>query len=113
MVLKVGEKIHVIVRRVFERDVRRHFIGEVEAVSDVAARVRGYTFLMDKGTNQFLRRSERTRVISLVDAGNAITVLPPESRIEEARYEYSEKEGMMITDGATFQIEINEIGFRA
>jgi hypothetical protein len=113
MVLKEGEKIHVIVRRFFERDVRRHFIGEVEGVSESVARVRGYTFLMDKGTNQYVRRSERTRLISLVDAGNAITVLPDKSSIEDARYVYSETEGMVITDGSNFQLEINEIGFRA
>ena len=113
MVLKEGEKIHVIVRRLFERDVRRHFIGKVEGVSESIARVRGYTFLMDKGTNRYIRRSERTRLISLVDAGNAITVLPPESSIEDARYIYSDTEGMIITDDANFKLEINEIGFRA
>ncbi len=79
----------------------------------MVARVRGFTFLMDKGTNQYIRRSERVRLISLVDAGNAITVLPPDSRIEDARYVYSEKEGMTITDGESFELEINEIGFRA
>ena len=29
-VLSPGEKIHVMHRRRFEKDVRRHFVGEVE-----------------------------------------------------------------------------------
>ena len=30
-ILSPGEKIHVMHRRRFEKDVRRHFVGEVES----------------------------------------------------------------------------------
>ena len=36
-----GEIVHVIERRLFVGDVRRHFVGEVELCTDCALRVRG------------------------------------------------------------------------
>jgi hypothetical protein len=40
---KLGEVIHVIERRIFSGDVRRHFVGEIEACSNSALRVKGST----------------------------------------------------------------------
>ncbi len=34
MVLAQGEKVHVILRRNFEGDLRRHFVGEIIAASE-------------------------------------------------------------------------------
>jgi hypothetical protein len=47
MVLTEGEKVHVITRRLFDNDLRRHFVGEVKAVSDVAVRLEGYAFVLN------------------------------------------------------------------
>ena len=45
MVVEKGEKIHVMIRRKFETDLRRHFIGEITAVSGTLVRVEGYSYL--------------------------------------------------------------------
>lgn len=34
MVLEIGEKVHVMVKRAFVGDIRRHFVGEVKAVGE-------------------------------------------------------------------------------
>lgn len=34
MILEPGEKVHVIVGRNFEADLRRHFVGEVVAAAE-------------------------------------------------------------------------------
>jgi len=34
MVLTAGDKVHVVLRRGFESDIRRHFVGEVTHTSD-------------------------------------------------------------------------------
>ena len=36
MVLGIGEEVLIIARRLFEKDLRRHFVGEVQEVSDMA-----------------------------------------------------------------------------
>ena len=55
-VLNSGEVVHLIEKRVFPDDVRRHFVGEIEVASDRAIRVRGYLFVYDSGTSKFLRK---------------------------------------------------------
>ena len=110
MVLDVGEKIHVMERRRFESDLRRHFLGVVEAVGALSIRATGYAFVYDPGSSTYIRMTEqRTRLIPLGAAGVIINVLPPESALEEARYE-EEHGRLVVTDGSAFKLDINEFG---
>ena len=45
MIVKPGDKIHVMSRRNFDNDLRRHFVGEVTQASDVAVLATGYVFV--------------------------------------------------------------------
>ncbi len=84
MVIDVGEIVHVIDRRGFEADLRRHFVGVVEQVDKLALRVVGYAFIYDTSDSTFIRRDEkRTRVIPLT-SGLIINVAPPDRPRERA-----------------------------
>lgn len=112
MVCEKSEKIHIIVRRNFESDLRRHFVGEVVAMDGALAKVIGYTFVLDIATGQFVRRSDkRIRIIGLDHPGNIINVLPREADIESAHYKMSPEGKLVITDGKNFTLDINEFGF--
>lgn len=77
MVLEPGEIVHVVERRAFEADVRRHFAGRVDVVHDAAMRATGFVYALHAGRRLYERRSpERTRVFSLVDARLVINVIP-------------------------------------
>jgi hypothetical protein len=111
MILESGEKLHVIMRRNFDNDLRRHFIGEVIEVDGVLARVAGYAFVFDNTTGQFVRRRDmRTRIIGLADAGNIVNVIPPQANIENARYKQSAEGKLVVTDDQSFSLDINEFG---
>ena len=111
MVLDQGEKIHIIMRRNFESDLRRHFIGEVVIANDTLARVEGYTFVLDFSSGRYIRRPERRlRIIGLTDSGNIINVLPSNANIEEAQYTQSQDSKLVVSDGKTFSLDINEFG---
>ena len=113
MVLKIGEIVHIMVRRAFETDVRRHFVGEVTDVGTHVIRAEGYTFVLDQGLNQYVRRPERrVRVFSLVAGRNTINVLHPETEIEKVAYRLSEEKNLVVTDGQHFQLDVNEFGSR-
>jgi hypothetical protein len=74
MILKKGEKVHVIHRRYFEKEARRHFVGTVEEYETGVARVVGYVYTVDRTKYSFMRRPEkRTRIISLV-SGNVLVI---------------------------------------
>jgi hypothetical protein len=111
MSARIGEKIHVAVRRRFEQDLRRHFIGEVIDSGDSCMRLKGYAFTFDSGKNLFARHPElRTRIISLVDAVNIINILPETAEIDQAHYAMSKEGRMVVTDGKNFWLDVHEFG---
>jgi hypothetical protein len=115
MVLRKGEKIHVMVRRSFESDVRRHFAGTVvtDTEGDVV-RIEGYAFVWDAGVNRYAKRPElRTRTFSLIDGRNIINVIPSNIDINKLQYTQSKEGHLVVTDGSVFQLDINEFGGRS
>ncbi|MDH3247612.1 MAG: hypothetical protein OEQ47_01515 [Acidimicrobiia bacterium] len=110
MFLEAGENVHVIERRLFEGDVRRHFVGEVQGADVMAMRVRGFVFVHDTTSSTWIRGSERrTRIIPIGSSGFVINVLSRDTHIDDVRYE--EIDGrLIVTDGGTLNLDINEFG---
>ena len=103
-----GESVHVIERRLFSDDVRRHFIGEIEACTDRVLRVRGHLYVYDSGASAFSRKPEiRTRLIPL-DNRVIINILPEGVSLEEIRYTHDTDGNLTLTDGAGFELDISE-----
>jgi hypothetical protein len=110
MLLDIGDKVHVIERRLFDSDVRRHFFGTVERVDVSAIRITGYVFVYNSGSSSYIRGPlPRTRVIPLVSSGFIINVAPSETNVEDVQY--IDRDGRLtVTDGGAFNLEINEFG---
>lgn len=109
MVLSPGDKVHVIIRRNFENDLRQHVTGVVEEATEVAARVTGYLWVFERSSGEFSRRNkERTRVISLVDAGLIINVLPATVHLDTLRFATDSARKRILTDGHGFENNISE-----
>lgn len=108
--IEVGDKLHIITRRRFESDVRRHFVGEVIGISGELHSVQGYAFVFTPGANEYKRRSEsRTRLFSLGEEGLIVNKIPREIAIASLEYRSVEKR-LVITDGKHFSLDINEFG---
>lgn len=111
-VFEVGEKVHVITRRLFAEDVRRHFAGTVQAVAQREIRAEGYVFVFNAGSNQYERRTpRRVRVFSVSD-GNIFNVIPTEVDIEQLQYQ-SVDSRLAVVDGRSFVLHINEFSATA
>lgn len=109
MIIAHGGKIHVITRRNFERDLKRHFAGTVVDVSEHLIRVRGYAFVFDEALAEFVRREDvRDRLVAATDAGVIINILPSSSDLESLRYEISTGGRRVLTDGADFTMNVSE-----
>lgn len=109
MVLTEGEQIHVMTRRLFDGDLRRHFAGKVIAVSGDLARVSGYVFVFDPTRNEYhRRRNVRTRILGLADAGLVIYVIPEDVVLDELTYVLNDQRQLVVTDGRSFSLNINE-----
>ena len=110
MIIEVGEKIHVITRRNFTDDLRRHFVGVVQAIAGDTVRLQGYTFVFNPNALEYRRRPElRTRIFGLADSQLIVNVLPNEVKIES--FQYVKWDGrLVVTDGSAFSLDINEFG---
>ena len=111
MLVNKGEKVHVMTRRLFEGDLRRHFAGEVMEASESGVRLEGYVFVLDPTKNHFVRRVEkRVRIIGILDSGHIIKVIPPDVRLEDLKYLLSPDKRLVVTDGREFSLDVNEFG---
>lgn len=109
MILKKGEKIHVIHRRFFEKEARRHFVGLVDEYENGLARVTGYVFTVDRAKYSFVKRPElRTRVISLLSGDLLVNIIPEGVELEKVHYRQEDK-AVRVTDGSDWHLDISEV----
>ena len=109
-VIEIGDKVHVVTRRLFEGDIRRHFVGEVAAVSGDLVELKGYTFIFQAGMNEFRRLPEhRTRLLALREAGHIVNKIPRDVEVGLLFYQVIERR-LVVTDGQAFSLPINEFG---
>jgi hypothetical protein len=112
-VLNMGDKVHIITRRLFPDDIRRHFAGEVLEASGDQVRVEGYVFVYNQATNEYERRPDkRIRIFSLSGAGVIVIVLPKTVDLDALHYVFVNQR-LKCTDGKEFSMDINEFGANA
>ena len=100
MILEPGEKVHIIMRRNFENDPRRHFIGEIVEADEQVVKVKGRAVIFDSVNIQYeVKPDARIRIISLTDARNIINIIPHENKIDNIKYVMSPEKKLVVTDG--------------
>jgi hypothetical protein len=111
MILHKREKIHVVHRRHFEKDVHRHFMGVVDDYQDGVARVTGHVYAVDLVKFAFVKRPEkRTRLISIVSGEVLVNILPPTVDLEKIIYR-QQKNAVRVTDGSDWYLDLSEYGW--
>jgi hypothetical protein len=112
MILRSGEKIHVIHRRFYEKDPHRHFIGTVEDYEGGVARVVGHVYTVDTVKFQYIRRPEvRTRIISLVSGDLLVNIIPPSVDLEKISYKL-EKKSVRVSAGPEWHLDLSEFTWK-
>lgn len=110
--LRPGEKIHVMHRRRFDKDVRRHFVGQVEAYEHGVARASGYVFVTDDlNKHLFVKRPDRRVKLVPVSSGDVIVnVIPDTVDLERVSYELKDRT-LAVTDGSGWTMDVKEFGW--
>jgi predicted regulator of Ras-like GTPase activity (Roadblock/LC7/MglB family) len=110
--LRPGEKIHVIHRRQFDKDARRHFVGEVESYEGGMARASGYVFVVDDLNKHMSvkRPDRRTKLIPISSGAVIVNVIPESADIEQVHYELKDS-ALHVTDGQSWRIDVKEFGW--
>ncbi len=107
--IEVGEKVFVVYRRLFFESRVRHFIGEIDVVSNHVCRATGTFFILDKSDNTFIgKNKKRTIFINLSESGSIVTVLPKDTIIGSIMYSLEVGSEPIISDGDSLELNISE-----
>lgn len=108
--VSISDKLHIITRRRFEGDLRRHFVGEVIGASGDLHSVKGYAFVFVAGSNEYKKLAEvRTRLFSLGQDGLVVNKIPSTVSLAALGYRVIDRR-LVVTDGKDFSLDINEFG---
>ena len=108
MILKQGEKVHIIHRRIYDKDHHRHFIGTVDAYEGGVARVTGHVYTVDPVKFSFMKRAEtRTRLVSVISGDVLLNVIPSSVNLEKITYK-QERKAVRVTDGGEWYLDLSE-----
>ena len=55
-IFSIAEKLHIVTRRLYADDVRRHFVGEITKASADLCEVQGFAFVFNATMNRYERR---------------------------------------------------------
>jgi hypothetical protein len=111
-IVAVGDKLHVITRRRWEDDLRRHFAGTVVATSGDLCELEGYVFVFDSPRNEYRRQPDvRRRILAVSDADYIVNRVPRQADLSLMVYHVVDGE-LVATTGPEFELNINEFGPR-
>jgi len=111
MIIGIGEKIHVMRRRVYEKQVQRHFLGIVMEAEGAVVRAQGHAFIFDGISGRYEKKdNQRTTICDLAGSGYIVNVLPEAVQLQDLRYEVVDRDYTALVDGKSFELDINEFG---
>ena len=109
MIIEKSEKLHIIYRALYENSARRHFLGEVLVAEGSICRLKGYVFVYDKKTTEFIRKPDkRVTIIDISESGYVTNIIGQEVNLDTVVYRYAQGIGLIATDNKSFSLNINE-----
>lgn len=108
MILKIGEKVHVLNRKQFEDDYTRHFIGVVEDCEGDLMRGVGFLFALECATNKYIKYpTPRTRIIHMGD-NVVVNVIPQHVDIDKITYTQAPNGDVIVSDGSEWSLRFTK-----
>jgi hypothetical protein len=107
-VIEAGERVHIVERRFFVDDVRRHLVGIVKEYDENSLRLVGYVWVYNAREGRFVRRREKRERVLVLGDKLIINILPKTVAPEEIVYASDSSRRMYITDNKKFALDISE-----
>ena len=104
MILKPGDPVLVVHRRLFDNDKQRFFVGTVEACEEGLASVNGYSFARENVEGSYARKSDAHAKIVSLSSGSLITYrLPRQCDVDAARI-VAHDGRLVLSDGRDWEM---------
>jgi hypothetical protein len=106
-VLREGDQVLIVHRRLFPEDRPRYFVGAVLAYEGGILKVQGFSWVHDQMSGAYARKNElRTKIFSIHASGFLIYQLPRELKSETLRLEQENLRSLLRADG--FEMDLTE-----
>ena len=109
MLIDEGDKILASVRRLYEAEYPRFFIGVVEAASETVVRVLGWVYIWDPYRNAVVQREgRRTKLIPFSSPHFIVHSLDRDTNLETLAFKADTNGRIWLTDGERPIMELAE-----
>ena len=109
MLIDEGDKILATIRRLFESEYPRFFLGVVESATEHAARVVGHVYVWDAYRNNVVKREGRRReLIPLSSPHFTLTSLDRELDLEVVGFQADTNGRIWLVNGDATIMELAE-----
>jgi hypothetical protein len=106
MILKQGDKILVVHRRLYEKDEVLFFIGQVDDYEAGIVKTTGHAFLWDQNGGLMIQKErERTKILSLSSGTLLFHQLADTVAFEGLKFEMIDG-SVTLTDGKDFKLNL-------
>lgn len=111
MVLKPGDKVLIVHRRLFEKDGTRFFVGNVEEYDAGLAKVRGFSFYRDMETGHVYKKDDpRTKIFAIGSGTVLVYLLIGDPEIDKLHFVHAGRK-FSLADGSGFEMDLTEHPF--
>ncbi|HZL99885.1 MAG TPA: hypothetical protein VFD43_06500 [Planctomycetota bacterium] len=109
MLLDEGDKVLATMRRLYESEYPRFFLGVVEAASETAARILGAVHVWDPYRNAVVpREGRRRKLIAFASSNYILHMLDRELDLESVRFSADTNGRIWVLDGDKPFMELAE-----
>jgi hypothetical protein len=108
MILKQGDMLLIVHRRLYDKDEARFFVGHVEDYESGIVKLRGHSYVRDTISGLMIEKSDvRTRILSLSSGTLLVYQLPDALDIDDVKFEILDNL-LSLTDGKEFKMNLAE-----
>jgi len=109
MILKEGDGVLAVHRRLFAEDSPRFFLGVVDAYEPGVARVTGQSWVKDQMSGRMIRHEGlRTKILALASGTLLVYRLPDHVPPGSLRFDCSDDGRVTLTDGGHYRLQLRE-----
>lgn len=107
--LRAGDQLLLVHRRLFRDDTVRYFVGEVDEYDHGIVRLTGQSFVRNDYTGDFLSKKGRMSKIFSISSGTLITYLfPTRVDLNTLRFDHNSDGEVWLRDAGEFELNLTE-----
>ena len=108
--LNKGDKVLVMYRRLYKKDLSRFFVGTVLEYDLGLAKVEGYTHAEVTELGKFIKKGDsRIKILPLVAGTIIVYELPATVKVENIEFVFSASGALVAVDKANWSMDLSEV----